>query len=208
MNPEKVPTWYEVKGERESKLKAIEDAIGSWPDVSDDLKQEFKKRSEVLLIKHDVPNVARGKTTKAAYGLTVGSRHWIIKNDDLKLLEQLAQAAMAVITYLSVPNAQTAVMAGGLAFSALTIGNKLRTKGVKLDAADFHVLMTLKKLGPSDATRIAEVLSGLHIYGTDVWDEPRILAVLNKLKLLPQSDGTAATIVNESSSGLWSTAGI
>jgi hypothetical protein len=167
MNPEKVPTWHEVKGKRESRLREIEDAIGSWLDVSDDLKQELLKRSEDLLIRHDSPNVVRGKTQRAAYGLTLGTRHWIIKNDDLKLLEQLAPAAMAVITYLSVPNAQAAVMAGGLAFSALTIGNKLRTKGIELDAADFHVLMTLKKLGPSDTTRIAEALSGLHIYGTD-----------------------------------------
>jgi hypothetical protein len=196
------PEYGEVAGEREKRIETIKETIGSWPDISDDVKTELKKRSDDFL---DISITGRDARFS---GGQIGFLHWIIKNDDLKMLEQLIPAAMAIVTFLSVANAPVAVMVAGLAFSTLGIANKLRTKGIAVDAADFHVLMTLKQAGPSTASRIAEILSGLHIYGRDVWDENRVVAALNKLKLLPQNDGTTATIVNESSDGRWSTAGI
>jgi hypothetical protein len=196
------PAYGEIAGEREDRLEEIKEAIGSWPDISDDLKTELKKKSEYFL-----DNVVTGKDARFAAG-QIGFQHWIIKDDDLKLLEQLIPAAMSIITFLSVAGAPVAVLVAGIAFSTIGIANKFRTKGIVLDAADFNVLMTLRQAGPSKSSRIAELLSGLHIYGKDVWDENRVIAVLNKLKLLPQNDGTTATIVNESSDGRWSAAGI
>jgi hypothetical protein len=196
------PTYSEIEGERASVLKRITETIGSWPDISDDLKTELKKRSDYFL-----EGYITGRDARFSGG-TIGFRNWIIKNDDLKLLEQLVPAAMAIITFLSVANAPVAVMVAGLAFSTLGIANKFRTKGIVVDAEDFHVLMALKQAGPSRASRIAEMLSGLHIYGRDMWDEERVVATLNRLRLLPQNDGTTATIVNESSDGRWSAAGI
>ncbi len=200
---ESAPAFGEVAGEREKRLETIRETIDSWPGISDDLRAELKKRSDDLLESY----TTQPKNTHF-YGGQIGFRSWIIKNDDLKLLEQLIPAAMAIITFLSVAAAPVPVMAAGLAFSAIGIANKIKTKGIEVDPADFDVLMTLKEAGPSTPSRIAEILSGLHIYGRDIWDETRVVAVLNKLKLLPQKDGTTATIVNESSDGRWSTAGI
>jgi hypothetical protein len=194
------PSYSEIAGQRERQLKNIIKTIEAWPNVSDAVKTEVAKKSTDFLDSH----IERGTFA----GGTASFLSWIIKDDDLKLLEQLIPAAMAIVTFLSVPDAPIAVMIAGLAFSTLGIANKFRTKGIIVEPADFHILMVLKQAGPSKASRIAEILSGLHIYGRDVWDEQRAVAVLNKLKLLPQNDGTTVTIVNESSDGRWSTAGI
>ena len=195
------PAYAEVAGQKRARLNTIQGTIDAWA-ISDDLKTELKKRSEELLDSHRVT------TTNRYYGGQIGTLAWVIKNDDLKLLEQLTPAAMAMITFLSVASAPVPVLVAGLAFSVLGVCNKLRSKGIVLNPADFHILMALKHVGPSTPSRIAEVLSGLHIYGRDVWDETRVVAVLNKLKLRPQNDGTAVTIVNESSDGRWSVAGM
>ncbi len=202
MSFESAPTYGEIAGEREARLAAIKETIDSWPNISDDLKTALRARSDELL---EVYTSGRGARFA---GGQIGFRTWIIRNDDLKLLELLIPAAMAVVTFLSIAAAPPAVMVAGLAFSAVGIADKLRTKGISVDPEDFHILMALKQAGPSTPSRIAEILSGLHIYGKDVWDEHRVIAALNKLKLLPQNDGTTATIVNESSDGRWSTAGI
>src|ERR1035437_4145702 len=134
------PLYGERPGEREKQLKKIKETIDSWSDISDDLKTEFKKRSEDFLDDHTY------KTTAKFYGGQIGFRSWIIKNDDLKLLEQLIPAATTIITFLSVANTPVAVMVAGLAFSGIGIAKKLKTKGVDVDdPADFHVLMTLKE---------------------------------------------------------------
>jgi len=67
--------------------------------------------------------------------------------------------------------------------------------------------MALKQAGPATVTTVAEILSGLHIYGSDVWDETRALAALNKLKQMRQRDGGVTALVSEVD-GLWSTSGI
>ncbi len=202
MSFESAPAYGEIAGERAARLATIKATINSWPNISDDLKTALRGRSDELLDAH-----ISGRDNRFAGG-QIGFRTWIIRNDDLKLLELLIPALTAVVIFVSAPAAPPAVLIASLAFSALGIANKLRNRGIRVDPEDFHILMALKQAGPSTPSRIAEILSGLHIYGKEVWDESRVIAALNKLKLLPQNDGATATVVNESSDGRWSTAGI
>jgi hypothetical protein len=115
---------------------------------------------------------------------------------------------MAVVTFLAVPTAPIAVMAFGLVMSMVGIAQKLLTKSVVLDPQDYQVLMVLKKTGPSTVSELAENLSGLHIFGNDLWDEGRTTAVLERLKRSFQGDGSTSALVNEGSEGRWNTSGI
>src|SRR5271156_5226416 len=111
------PEYGEIAGQREKRIETIKETIASWPNIPDDVKTELKKRSDDFL---DISITGRDARFS---GGQIGFQHWIIKNDDLKMLEQLIPAAMAIITFLSVANAPVAVMVGGLAFSTLGIAN-------------------------------------------------------------------------------------
>lgn len=194
----------ETPGQKESAKEKFRSTVASWPGVS----QEFKD----LALSKESEFVTRTQETAHSgthfYGGQLGWSNWVIKNDELNLLGQLGPAATGIVAFLAVANAPVAVMAFGLVLSVAGIAKKLKTKSILLDNDDYNILMALKEAGPSTVSRIAEVLSGTHIYGAQLWDETRTLAALNKLKLVPQTDGVTVPLVNESSDGRWSVSGI
>lgn len=196
--------YPEAAGAHQHALDSVEQKIESWPDVPSEFKALVKAQSESFIYR--TRETARQSTH--FYGGQLGWTYWVIKNDDLNLIGQLGPAALAVVTFASVPAAPVAVMAFGLVMSMVGVAQKLRTKSVVLEPQDYQVLMMLKKTGPSTISELAENLSGLHIYGRDLWDEARTVAALERLKRLIQSDGSTTTLVNEGSEGRWSTSGI
>ncbi len=196
--------YPETPGQRERALDSIREQIESWPDVPPEFKEIAKSRTESFLLRRK----EQAPPNLKFYGGQLGWTHWVIKDDDLKLLGQLGPAAMAIVTFAAVPTAPFAVMAFGLALSMIGIAREFKAKSVIVDPEDYFVLMTLKQAGPSNLDQISEMLSGLHIYGSGVWDQPRTLAALNKLKQVAQRNGTSTALVNELSDGRWSTSGI
>ena len=196
--------YPETPGQRERALDSIREQIESWPDVPPEFKEIAKSRTESFLLRRK----EQAPPNLKFYGGQLGWTHWVIKDDDLKLLGQLGPAAMAIVTFAAVPTAPFAVMAFGLALSMIGIAREFKAKSVIVDPEDYFVLMTLKQAGPSNLDQISEMLSGLHIYGSGVWDQPRTLHALNKLKQVAQRNGTSTALVNELSDGRWSTSGI
>lgn len=196
--------YPETPGQRERALDSIREEIDSWRDVPPEFKEIAKTRTESFLFsrKEQAPSNLK------FYGGQLGWTHWVIKDDDLKLLGQLGPAAMAIVTFVAVPTAPFAVMAFGLALSMIGIAREFKAKSVLVDPEDYFVLMTLKQAGPSDLDQISKMLSGLHIFGNGVWDQTRALAALNKLKEVAQRNGTSTALVNQLSDGRWSTSGI
>lgn len=196
--------YPETPGQRARALDSIREQIESWADVPPEFKEIAKSRTELFLLRRKEP----APSTFKFYGGQLGWTHWVIKDDDLKLLGQLGPAAMAIVTFLAVPTAPFAVMAFGLALSMIGIAREFKAKSVIVDPEDYFILMTLKQAGPSDLDQISNMLSGVHIYGRGVWDQARALAALNKLKQVAQRNGTSTALVNELSDGRWSTSGI
>ncbi len=192
-----------MQGEREIRIEQVKEQIRSWPDLPDEFKDLAIKDAEWFTETYTWR--PRGGHF---YGGQLGWTSWVIKNEDLNLLGNLGPAAISLVTLLSTANAPVVATAFSLALSIVLIARKINAKGVVVNPEDYHVLMTLKQTGPSPVSRIAELLGGLHIYGRDLWDDSRTLAALNRLKQVPQLDGTTTALVNESSDGRWSTSGI
>ncbi len=193
----------ESAGAEEHALESVRQSIESWPDVPQEYKSYFAQKAGSFVereVEHGGPN------THFQIG-QLGWTYWAIKNDDLELLRQLGPAAMGIVTFVSVTTAPVAVMAAGLAWSMLTIAHNFKGKSVALEPEDYRVLMALKQAGPATVTTVGEILSGLHIHGSGVWDETRTLAALNKLKQMRQRDGAVTALVSEVD-GIWSTSGI
>ncbi|HTD96539.1 MAG TPA: hypothetical protein VK627_06400 [Edaphobacter sp.] len=142
------------------------------------------------------------------YGMQLGWKHWAIKNDNLKLLETLSTAAIAIATFIAVPAAAPAVLAVTLLFSSVAVSERLRTKSVSLEPEQYRLLMALKACGPISAEQLAEKLSGIHLFGSNVWTESRTLEALKALQLIHLRDGTTESLVTQANTGLWSTNGI
>jgi len=157
------------------------------------------------LVKREIEKAA---SSTHFYGGQLGWTRWVVKNDDLDLIGRLGPAAIAIVTFLSVPAAPVAVMAVGLAISMVGIAQKFRAKKIVVEPEDYYILMAMRQAGPSTIEDLSKILSGTHIYGQEVWDETRTAAALNKLKQVHQGDGSATALVNEGTDGRWSASGI
>jgi len=66
----------------------------------------------------------------------------------------------------------------------------------------------MKAIGPTTSADLAEKVSGLHIFGENVWTEEKMIAALNELKSIHLGDGTIQALVTQASNGLWAVNGI
>jgi hypothetical protein len=193
----------ESPGAQEHALESVRAQIALWPDVPAEFKSYFAQKADSFVdrkVEHGGPG------THFQIG-QLGWTHWAIKNDDLELLKQLGPAAMGIVTFVSVATAPVAVMAVGLAWSMLSIAHNFKVKSIVVEPEDYEVLMALKQAGPASVATVAEILSGLHIHGSGVWDDGRALTALNRLKQMRQRDGAVTSLVSEVD-GIWSASGI
>jgi hypothetical protein len=193
----------ESPGGEEHALASVRAEIESWADVPAEFKAYFAQKAGSFVERE----VERGRPGTHFQIGQLGWTYWAIKDDDLELLRQLGPAAMGIVTFVSVAGAPVAVLAAGLAWSMLTIARNFKGKSVTLEAEDYRVLMALKQAGPSTAMTVGEILGGLHIHGSGVWDEARTVAALKRLKQMFQRDGVVTALVSEVD-GIWTTSGI
>jgi hypothetical protein len=77
----------------------------------------------------------------------------------------------------------------------------------KLDEINYHLLMSLKRIGPVSAIALTNFLNGVGI-GKGTWREERVLQTLQKLKAVTVRDGSVEAFVTEGADGRFSTNGI
>ncbi len=138
----------------------------------------------------------------------LGWSHWAIKNDNLKLVEILAAAALAVAAFATVAAASPWVLAVSLLAGCVALADRLKRKGISLTEEQYKILMALKVTGPTTAADLAARLSGQHIFGQGVWTEERAQQGLQALKTIRLLDGTTDDLVTETPDHLWSTNGL
>jgi hypothetical protein len=140
--------------EQEKRLCEVRALINSSPYIPSELKPELDRRASAFL---EVVERRGGKF----HGGQLGWSYWTIRNDHLKLVETLAGAAIAITTYAAVATAAPPVLAVTLLFAAVALADKLKKKSAQLDEESYHVLMTLKEIGPAASTRLSDVLNGI-----------------------------------------------
>jgi len=188
--------------EQEKCLSEVRAFIDSSPNIPVELKPELSKGANAFL------EIVITRGMGEFYGGQLGWSHWAIRNDHVKLVEGLASAAIAITTYAAVATAAPAVLAVTLLFAAVAVADRLKKKSAQLDEESYHVLMTLKEIGPAAPTRLGEALNGIRIYGLNMWNETRTVNALRKLQAVRLGDGSVDVLVNQAADGLWSTNGI
>jgi hypothetical protein len=117
----------------------------------------------------------------------------------LKLVEGLGAAAIAITTYAAVATAAPAVLTVTLLFAAVALADKLKKKSASLDEKDYHLVMTLKQIGPATLGQLTNALNGLSIYGSHLWTETSTGDALQKLLQVRLGDGSTEPLVNQAS---------
>jgi Flp pilus assembly protein TadB len=152
--------------EHEVRVKSLKDKLRKSGNIPDELKEliveRVSTRDELLEIKRFERQVGTEYMTG-----TLGHKEWVIKDDSLKLVEILAGAALAIATVACVVGAAPGVAAVSLIFGCVALADRLKRKSASLTEEQFHILMTLKALGPSTSKELATRLGSLHIFGKD-----------------------------------------
>ncbi len=175
--------------------------------IPDELKEPIIARfySDAGILEH---KITRGGPNVHFQIGQLGWSRWAIKNENLKLVEILAAAALAIAGFATVTAASPAVLAVSLLAGTVALADRLKHKGVALTEEQYQILMTLKVIGPATADDLAGRLSGLHIYGPGVWTVERTETALQALKSIRLSDGTIDDLVAQAGDQLWSTNGL
>jgi hypothetical protein len=172
------------------------------------IPEELKELITVEIAK-EAPSDTRFKGQQRRFRTGVfGGKTWAIRQDNFRLVEVLATTALAVTTFATVVGSSPAVFAVTLIIAAVTLADRLRKKGASLSDEQYRILVALKATGPTTPAQLAENLSGLHIYGQNVWTEQRTLDALNILKSVHLGDGTTEALVSQAADGLWAVNGV
>src|ERR1700730_2948867 len=95
--------------------------------------EEFESHGWFLELVHrrPSPDPLGRRSTQFQTG-QIGWKFWAIRNDSLKFVEILGATAMAVTTFVAVVGSSPAVLAVGLIFAAVTLADRLKSKGASL----------------------------------------------------------------------------
>ena len=191
-------------GEEERRLEEVRSRIMSATQIPVEMKSAIAARASDF-----VDEVRRDGQGAKFYGGQLGWTHYVIRNDHLDLVAALAPTAASIAAFATATIVTSPVpVAVTLLFAIAAIGRKLKSKSATLDMVDYEVLMALKHIGAAAPADLAGTLNGIRIYGADMWDEGRVLKVLQRLKVVSLRDGSVESFVSELPDGRWSTNGV
>jgi hypothetical protein len=126
---------------------------------------------------------------------------WVIRTDDLKLVEALLDAIKVLIPTgilfpVVGPVAATGAI-GAVVVEGIKLLKRMRDKGARVDERSFVVLCLLEKNGP---IRFDAFLPLLRAYDLS-WTDAELSRVLEELKAYPSSDGSGLALVKASADG-------
>jgi hypothetical protein len=192
-------------GDKERRLSEVRKLIMSSTQIPDDLKNEIAFRAYEFVDK----KLERGGRHTKFYGGQIGWSYYVIRNDHLDLVAALAPSASAIVAFATATvGANPIALAVTLLFAVAALGRKLKAKSASLDLVDYNVLMALKHIGPASPLELASILNGIRIYGSNMWNDERVLEVLRRLKTVSLLDGTVESFVTELPDGRWDTNGV
>jgi hypothetical protein len=201
---ESIDAYPKSEQEHTRLLAQVRESIEASEDIPSELKPELVRTADREFI-----TLHRVKLPKVSYwGIRAGSAHYAIKNEYLDMVKQLSAASLAIATYTAATGSNPIILAITLLCAGAAVGSKLRSKGAQLDPEDYHLIMTLKQLGPSTIETLTDTLNGIDIYGNHMWTIERTSAALQKLKAIRLGDGSIDDFVGQASDGLWSVSGI
>ncbi|MEK6260065.1 MAG: hypothetical protein AABP62_15700 [Planctomycetota bacterium] len=135
---------------------------------------------------------------------------WVIRNDDLNLLDSVleglkgaATAGFFMAAGVSAP-AQWGVLVG-LATAILKVVRGAVNRGKRLPAELFSVLAALKSCGPATNEELATKLSPAD---SAKWNVAAVQTALESLKAIPMNDGTVRALVAQGPDKKWVVSGI
>jgi hypothetical protein len=145
-----------------------------------------------------------------AVGLRVPVLRWVIKDDDLKLLESVfdgLKAGAAAGLIVGEPTAAT-LAAGivGIVAMVVKIGRQMMRKGVKLSDMEYQVLASLR--GAGNGLTESQLVTWIGIMTHRKTDEAEIRDAVRRLQAIALSDGTITSLVSLDSEGLLRAAGV
>ena len=141
-------------------------------------------------------------------GLVLNRYRWVIRDEDLKLLETVSEgfksAAAADFFLHAVPGGQLASATAGVLVAAVRLVRQARNKGTRIGPAEFRMLVLLKTnpegLTPAEITAILK-----RSIPTTEDEVRRVLANLAKYAV---GDGSTSAFVAEDGQGRWRVAGV
>jgi len=135
---------------------------------------------------------------------------WVIRNDDLNLLDSVleglkgaATAGFFMAVGVSAPARWGALV--GLAIAILKVVRGAVNHGKQLSAELFAVLAALKNCGPATSEELAAKLS---VGDATKWNVAAVQSALESLKAMPMNDGTVRALVAQQPDKKWVVSGI
>jgi hypothetical protein len=203
-DPDSVDLYPSSPGEEELRLEEVRSRIMSSTQIPVEMKSAIAARASAF-----VDEVRRDGRGAKFYGGQLGWTHYVIRNDHLDFVAILAPTAASIAAFATATIVTSPVpVAVTLLFAIAAIGRKLKSKSATLEMVDYKVLMALKHIGPAAPSDLAGILNGIRIYGADMWDEGRVLTVLQRLKVVSLRDGSVESFVSELPDGRWNTNGV
>lgn len=134
---------------------------------------------------------------------------WVIRDDDLKLLESFTQGVQAAggvgFFMYQLPGHTMAGALTGIAVAVFKLIRQVMRKGARLNPLQVKVLLTLKReANGATAAELAQLLSN----DQEKWTETEALADLTALTEVAISDGTVEALVQHDHELRWRVAGL
>jgi len=131
---------------------------------------------------------------------------WVIRDDDLSLLDAVSDGVVAAIGtgwILNDPAGTQATVAGiaGVAAAALRVLNQIRRKGARISARNMKVLLALES--SDNALSIEEAVEGLEDLSRE-----EVTAAFKELQEVRLRDGTVESLIAQDATGRWSASGV
>jgi hypothetical protein len=154
-----------------------------------------------------VPSVA--SPFEVAEGLTISGLKWVIKNDDLDLLDCASKGFLAGTGMYAATSgsAFATAIAGGIA-AVFKVCRQAIRKGAFLDPLQFKALAILKRVGPCEIEQLVTELNAVRSEDEEPWQAETATSELVRLSKTRLSDGSLARLVDQDGEGRWSVASL
>lgn len=190
---------------QENAKNFLQIAIAKNLNVSSDLAKEAAEKL-VSVYREE----CRGLRTPGVSGMLIKPFKWVIRDDDLKLMQAVFEGLKAAtqagfFTAAGVPIPAKWTGAVAIAAVIFTVAKQALTKGKRLDKRDFEVLYTLNS--NKDGFKSEELHKKLHSKN-DSWTEEEVEERLKNLKKIPVKNGTLKSFTVQEANDRWRTVGI
>lgn len=183
---------------REAAVRWLTEQVHDWP-------LDDGSRGGLVTCLADAIVSQEARRPRGGLGMVAG--RYVIRDDDLSLLDALRAAVLAAAPTSFFLEHPTTASVTGLLAAVVTVADRLRRKGVRLGPIPFHVLMCLR--ASPRRLSAAEVAHRLSAASDDrPWTVDAAERELIELQSVPLGDGTVASLVSRDAQGRWSTAGV